>query len=139
MWAKVHDWIIVQNNPVSLIDPYGLWSMWTGWSYVAALPFRGGHNAGFGMAYDSDKKAGLYGTHGSTGGIALSGGVEAGFFTGSIEGKPKVFTIGAGIFSLAFITEEKNWGIAFGLNLGFPFEWTISNNETVFISEECGK
>ncbi|MFH1985623.1 MAG: RHS repeat-associated core domain-containing protein [Pseudomonadota bacterium] len=128
----VNLFVYVKNNPLNLIDSYGLWSIWSGSSGVAAWGPWGG-NAGSGFAYDSDRGFGGYTTTGATQGAGGSIGYEAGFYTGSISGETEVFTLGLGFGSVGFVTDYRgNWGIVLGVSKGIPAEATISQNNTIF-------
>ncbi|MFA7061102.1 MAG: RHS repeat-associated core domain-containing protein, partial [Pedobacter sp.] len=69
----------VQNNPINLIDPYGLWAIYIGLSGSGGYGVGG--TGGFGFIFDSSGNYGTYGTYG--GGVTTpgaSGGVSVGFF-----------------------------------------------------------
>jgi RHS repeat-associated protein len=122
------------NDPVNLIDPFGLWSAWGGTTGVASWGPWGG-NAGSGIAYDSGSGIGGYTTTGTTTGAGASVGYEAGFYTGSISGKTEIASLGLGPVSIGFVTNDGGswgWGFVFGFAWGAPAEGTISNNNTIF-------
>jgi RHS repeat-associated protein len=122
----------VQNDPINLIDPYGLWSIWGGSTGVAAWGPWGG-NAGSGFAFDSDAGAGAYTTTGTTEGAGLSVGYEVGFYTGSICGETEIVSFGAGPVSIGFVSDYKgSWGFVIGAAKGAPIEATMSVNDTLF-------
>ena len=124
----------VKNDPINLIDPFGLWSAWGGTTGVASWGPWGG-NAGSGIAYDSGAGIGGYTTTGTTTGAGASVGYEAGFYTGSISGKTEIASLGLGPVSIGFVTNDGGswgWGFVFGFAWGAPAEGTISNNNTIF-------
>ncbi|MFH2061040.1 MAG: hypothetical protein ABIJ59_19400 [Pseudomonadota bacterium] len=89
------------------------------------------------MAFDSENGDwGTYTTKGDTTGAALSAGVEAGFFTGSMSGDTTTLTFGFGPFSVGFVNNfDGDWGLVFGFVppwLGAQVEASISENSTDF-------
>ena len=123
------------NDPVSLVDPLGLWSFWFGGSSIIATP-SDGSNIGGGFAFDSNNGgAGLYGTSGTSEGMGASVGAEVGIYTGSMAGKTTILTVGIGNYSLGLVTGEKWWeiGLVAAYSVGLPLEASISHNNTVFI------
>jgi hypothetical protein len=128
----------VQNDPVNLADPWGLYSFWLGGTAIVATPSNGS-NIGAGFAYDSNNGgAGLYATGGTSEGFGGSAGAEFGFYTGSMSGNTTIITIGVKNWSIGLVTGEKWWeiGLSGGYNEGIPLEVSISHNNTVFTPSE---
>jgi len=127
----------VLNDPVNLIDPWGLWSVWRGRTGTAAWGPWGGNSA-HGIAYDSQNGGlGIYMSEGHTSGFELGFGNEIGFFTGSMSGETKSAQIGWSWFTITLLgNAEGDWGLAYNPTVGIPrlsLTTSWSDNQTYFL------
>jgi hypothetical protein len=87
------------------------------------------------MAYDSNNGGwGTYTTLGPTFGLAASGGVEFGVYSGDMNGISNIFTLGVPGIAVGFIWGENlsDVGISIAFGLGLPVELSYSRNITTF-------
>ncbi len=135
--GDVNLYAYVLNNPINMIDPDGLASLWIGGSGIVAAVEEGG-NVGKGWAADTSLGTGVYLTKGTSKGIAASAGLEFGLYTGSIKGDTTVTTGGLGPFSFGLVKGDRWWeiGFVFGVAKGAPLEISQSENTTYFVPND---
>jgi hypothetical protein len=139
----VHDRINVQNNPVNLIDPEGLFVIGVhgGGSGGIVGVVEGSVSAVVDHTGDVAVAADFSGTMGPMVTADASAGIVIAPFanTSDLAGESKRVNVGLGLFGLTFSIPENPWnssvsidvlpGIDFGLSWGAGWTWLFGENE----------